>query len=254
MRILNSNEQDLCRKILNGNGNNNYLGNIIDHRLGGVCISVTMATKYVELVFTIPSGNNHPSPQETEIIIERISEISIVILETVNLINMLEKEVYIMLLQKSNNFSQNPKFGGCVSNMPSVTNHFADQKICDLLIEYINKEIYITEEFREFCNHGYIARDERRFRRQNSNATIAISVAMFAAFTNLFFNTWTKISDCQRINKEQFDTLITTITKDIKTSSFVKDSIIYDKSVKRDTTIIKTEITLSPILKKKVSR
>ena len=44
MRILNKNEQDLCKRILAGNGNNNYLGNIINNKLWGVCISGNRVT------------------------------------------------------------------------------------------------------------------------------------------------------------------------------------------------------------------
>ncbi|MFA4851566.1 MAG: hypothetical protein WC868_10305 [Bacteroidales bacterium] len=216
MRILNRNEQDLCLRILNGHGRNNYLGNIIDHKLDSVCISVTRDTKIVELEFAIHSGGQFPTDAETEEIIGRINEISLDILEVVNLINILEKDGYIMLLQKANQVSNYSMFGRCIGNMNCVTHHFADEKISDLLIQYVNKEIYVTDEFREFCRHGFIARDEQRFRRQNRNAIIAISIAMFAVLTNLFYNAWTKLSDGTKIKQEQIDS-ITSGLKSIET-------------------------------------
>lgn len=38
MRSLNKEEQQFCNRILQGNGNNNYIGNIIDDKLDNVRI------------------------------------------------------------------------------------------------------------------------------------------------------------------------------------------------------------------------
>src|SRR5882672_9973677 len=134
MRLLNGEEQALCIKILDGNGHNNYLGNIIDHQLEGVCISVLFDTGIVNLEFTIQ--NQFPTDKETEHIIERVSQISIEILTAVNLINILEKDGYIMLLQRANQMDNHSKFGRCISNLPSVTYQFPYKAISNLLKDY----------------------------------------------------------------------------------------------------------------------
>jgi hypothetical protein len=125
---------------------------------------------------------------------------------------------------------------GCVTNLPSVTNHFADENISELLIKYIDKEIYVTEEFIEFCKHKFIARDERRFRKQNRNAKIAICVALFAALSNFCFNAWTKISDGTKINGEQINSL----KSEIKLIGNKLDTI--NKTAKDNESKISTEI------------
>lgn len=118
-----------------------YLGNIINHKLSGVCISITKQPKDVELIFTRQNATDFPTDEEGEFIIQRIKEVSLEILEAVNLINMLEKEGYILLLQATSNIPNTFKFGGCVSYLPSIPYTFSDEKISDLLLEFVNKEI-----------------------------------------------------------------------------------------------------------------
>ena len=206
MRLLNENEQELCLRILNGHGHDNYLGNIIDDKLEGVCISGQRDTGNVQLLFNFWSGGKVPTDEETNNIIQRIEEISLLILETVNLIDLLEKENYILSLQRSPH-DETFQFGGCVGNIAKIPYNFPDKKISKLLIEYIQKEFYVTEEFRQFCRHGFISRDERRFRSQNRNQWIAIGVALFAALTSLFFNAWPKITDETKVKEEQLDSV-----------------------------------------------
>ena len=206
MRLLNKTEQELCLSILAGHGHDNYLGNIIDNRLQGVSISGKRDTLDVELLFNFWSGGQLPTDQESYNIIQRIEEISLLILETVNLINLLEKDNYILTLQRSPH-NDTFKFGGCVGNVAKVSHHFADAKISQLLIEYLQKEIYATEEFRQFCRHGFIARDEQRFRKQFCITTTALVVAIVALLLNTVFNLIPKFSGGTKIKQEQIDNI-----------------------------------------------
>jgi hypothetical protein len=209
MRILNETEKDLCLRILKGDGNNNYLGNIIDHKLEGVRISLNRKQPNVELLFTIQG--QYPTPEETEMVIYRISEISIEILTAVNLINLLEKDGYIMLMQMGNQIPNESEFGRGIGNMPSIGHHFSDRKISELLIEYTAKEIIVTEEFRQFCKHKFIARDEQRFRRQIGITTSALAVAIFALIFNTIFNLMPKSNYEGKIRSEQIDSINSTL-------------------------------------------
>ena len=230
MRRLSKEEQDLCIKILNGNGNNNYLQNIIDDKLQDVRISINRELKRVELLFQ--TINIFPTDEEGRIIVARINTLSLEIMTAVNLISLLQKEGYIMLYQKANRIDNESSFGGLATNLKYVANKFGDNAVSGLLIDYSTKEIVTTVEFTEFCNHGFIARDEQRFKRQIGIAYLALTVALFAAFTNLFFNLWTKLSGGTKIKQEQVDTLLTrikaienkidTATKNINTSKLAQ--------------------------------
>jgi hypothetical protein len=205
MRILSRNEQDLCRRMLDGNGMDNYLSNIIDPQLAGVCISIIRNPQHVDLEFTIQ--NESPTPEETSKILDRTYEITRDILTAVTLIKMLEREGYIMLIQRATDLPSTSKFGRCIGNMPSIRHHFSDRNIAELLIEYNFKEIEITEEFKRFCDRGFIGRDEQRFRKQISITISALVVAILALLVNTFFNLLPKFTGGSKIKQEQIDTL-----------------------------------------------
>jgi hypothetical protein len=205
MRRLNKTEQDLCTRIQNGNGQNNYLGNIIDDKLNGVRISITRTPPNVDLLFTIQ--NPMPTKEEAAGIASKVQELSKDIVTTVNLISMLEKEGYIMLLQQTNVLPNQSTFGRGVSDMPFISTNLADKKISDLLIEYSTKEIIVTEEFNFFVKHNFNSRDEQRFRRQIFITKSALIVAVLALLINTFFNLLPKFTGGTKIKQEQIDSL-----------------------------------------------
>lgn len=230
MRILSKGEQELCARILKGNGQNNYLGNIIDNKLGGICIVIVRNPQSVSLEYTIE--NQYPTPEESESIIKSINEISNFILTAISLINLLEKEGYILILKKADQGNAS-RFGGCISNLPCVSSQFVDDNISNLLIKFVDKEIIVTEEFRRFCKDKYIARDERRFTKQYIISTSALVITTLALFTNTFFNILPRITGGTRIKQEQIDTLSYGIGR-------VKNAIdtLNRNIIKRDTTRI----------------
>lgn len=212
MRLLNKDEQEFCRRILNGNGNNNYLGNIIDDKLWGVRISITRSPqRNVDLLFTIQ--NQQPTQEEIDMTLQRSQDISVLILNVVNLIKLLEKENYIMLLQRATQIPNQSMFGQGIGNLPFITSNFSDPTISTLLIDYVDKEIFVTEEFRQFCKNGFIARDEKRFRRQIFITTSALCVAILALVINTVFNLLPKFTSGTKIKQEQIDSIRTDLHK-----------------------------------------
>jgi hypothetical protein len=203
MRLLNEEEQDFCKRILKGDGNNNYLGNIIDHKLWGVRISIMRNPQNVDLLFTIQ--NHQPTTEEINMAIQKSQEISILILNVVNLIKLLEKDNYILLLQRSTNIPNQSSYGQGVVNLPFIKSNFSDPTISKLLIDFIDKEIFVTEEFRQFCKNKFIARDEQRFRRQFFITTSALIVAVLAVLANTFFNLLPRFTGGTKIKQEQVD-------------------------------------------------
>lgn len=99
-----------------------------------------------------------PKDEESNAIIEKVEEISELVLQLVNLLQLLVKEGYVLMLERGSNSKEPKTFGRCFRNTLSIDYTFKDQNIIDLFCEYTNKEFYVTEEFRRFCKKGYIAR------------------------------------------------------------------------------------------------
>lgn len=202
-----------------------------------MCISGRRDSGKVELLFNFWSGEKHPTDGEATNIIQRIEEISLIILETVNLIKLLEKENYILTLQRAPNENEF-KFGGCIGNVPQISYPFADENISKLLIEYLQKEIYVTEEFRRFCLYGFIARDEQRFRKQFRITITALIVTIIALLLNTIFNLLPKISGGTKIKQEQIDNIRNDLRQinsniDSLNNRVKQTQIIFDKFITR---------------------
>ncbi|MFY1045743.1 hypothetical protein [Chryseobacterium sp. GP-SGM7] len=213
MRILSDLEKEICTKILKNSGSNNFIANIIDTDLKGVCIEVKRNPKSAGLIFTINS--DIPTDEEKENIIFRTEKLSFFILQLVNLLKMLEKDGYILLLERGSNSKQDNKFGRCISNLPSIKHTFSDENIISLLCAYSNKEIYSTDEFERFCKNGFVPRDEQRFKKQITITQSALGIAILALLFNICYNLFKATSDNIKINKNQYQGIIQN-TNDIK--------------------------------------
>jgi hypothetical protein len=219
MRLLGSAEKEICNRILRNNGRNNFLANIIDQDLRGVCILTTHNPSAASLEFTI--AGKHPTTDETNAIIARTEKLSLFILQTVNLLKMLEEDGYILLLERGSNSNQPSKFGQCIANLPSVSYTFQDPNVISLLCEFAKKEIYSTEEFVRFCQKGYVPRDEQRFRIQIFVTQFALVVATLALLFNLYINLKNKEIQDTKIEETQFQKLLNSISnlqRELKTN------------------------------------
>lgn len=204
MRSLNKEEQQFCNRILQGNGNNNYIGNIIDDKLDNVRIVMNRQYSGVEILVTI--SNQNPTDEDLNYVKKRNTEVCELILEVVNLIQLLEKEHYIMTLRRGNQVQNPMSMGrGCV-NLPCIRSNMPDSNIANLLIEYCEKEIYVTEEFRLFCNRRFIARDEQRFQKQIKLTYGALIISILALLFNTGFNVYTQIINNRNIEKNKTET------------------------------------------------
>jgi hypothetical protein len=219
MRILGKLEQNICERILKNSGSNNFLANIIDRDIQSVCILVNRNPNTASLEFSI--RNQFPTPEETNAIKDKTEELSVFILQVVNLLKMLEKDGYVLLLERGSNSQQSNKFGGCVSNSHKVTYTFNDQNIINLLCEYTNKEIYSTDEFERFCKNGFVPRDEQRFKRQILITQIALGIAVSALIFNIIINLKDKPTQKVEIEKNQYENIQSSI-KNIENELKVK--------------------------------
>lgn len=179
MRLLSKQEQELCWLILQGDGHNNYLANILDGYLPDAKIYISKEEEPKE-----PKEQEEPKEPKVSIhykmlvrdyenfpLDERDAEIRRLILETVTLIKLLQQEGYIMLFM---NASEEPNFPigagpdkiisvGGEEQIIEIESEIKDASVIKLLAEYSSKEIYVTEEFRVFCKNGCIPRSDVQF-------------------------------------------------------------------------------------------
>ena len=174
MRLLSKEEQELCRRILQGDGHYNYLANILDDYLPDAKIYVSKQEEQeVYILYKMFARDRENFPFD-----ERDAQIRRLILETVTLIKLLEQEGYIMLFM---NTTEEPNFS--IGAGPDILisadgeeeiietrSDIEDASVIKLLTEYNPKEIYVTEEFRAFCANGCIPRADVQF-NQNLELT-----------------------------------------------------------------------------------
>ena len=173
MRLLSKEEQELCRRILQGDGHNNYLANILDSYLHDAKITTNKEKQTVCIRYKMFAKDYKCFP-----LFERDPEIRRLILETVTLIKLLEQEGYIMLFMNTT-VEPNLPIGAGPDKLISVggeeqtieiKSEIKDASVIKLWAEYSSKAIYVTEEFRVFCENGYIPRSDVQF-NQNLELT-----------------------------------------------------------------------------------
>lgn len=166
MRLLSKQEQVLCRRILQGDGRNNYLANILDCYLPDAKITTNKEKQTVCIRYKMFAQDYENFP-----LFERDAEIRRLILETVTLIKLLQQEGYIMLFMNASE-GPNSSIGAGPDILIStdeeaqtieITSEIKDASVIKLLAEYSSKAIYVTEEFRVFCKNGCIPRSDVQF-------------------------------------------------------------------------------------------
>ena len=158
MRLLSKQEQEFCRRILSrGDDLNNILLNILDPDLEYARIYVREEEGKTKATILQADFSAHKAT------LSEFEEISRAILMAVNLIKLLERDGYIMLLQELPEKSSNFTFGGGPTNQPYEPFDINDDDVVKLLVDYSFTRIYPTEEFRVFCKNGYIPRSDVQF-------------------------------------------------------------------------------------------
>ncbi len=159
----------------------------------GICISVCFNPKKLTIHFNLPAIKN---------INEWVFEVEDMLFTTVALIELLEKEGFLLIYQTNSVFKieggryvklENTTLGkGTESGMKR---EIEDERYIDLMLKYCIKDIIPTDEFKRFCKRGFIARDEQRFRRQWLIAISALLVSVISSMANLknFFSGGIKI-------------------------------------------------------------
>lgn len=186
MRMLNIEEERLCFILLQNSGPNCTIATLMDDRLQDVSIKSSKKNTKIELFYN--QLKDIDSDQDANELVNKMQEISILIMTTINMIKLLEKGGYIMLLQMANVTNDDSTIGQLVESENYTSMEFADKNLSKKYLHYRYKEIYITEEFKMFCNKGFISRDELRYQRQSNLTRWILIVAIVAFIVNILIS------------------------------------------------------------------
>lgn len=173
MRQLSPVEQQLMTRMQKGQGNN--LPNLIDPFLDKIRIRFNRQAKQVDIL--AETTQSIPEGGELAEVMERINMTSQIIVSAVNLINLLNREGYVILYTAANQIEDEITFGQGVSNAPFVAHKFPDTRITDLLIQYSTQEIVFTPEAEEYVVNNFTTRDELRHQNNITLAKRSIRIA-----------------------------------------------------------------------------
>lgn len=174
-----------------GEGKN--LPNLIDPFLERIRIRLNRQENRVDIL--AESSQPQPADNEVEQILDRINRASEIIVSAVNLLNLLEREGYIILYTAASQIDNKLTFGQGAFNLPHVTYPFPDQRISELLIKYSTQEIVFTPEANEYVDSDFITRDEQRH-RENISVTkrsiciawIGVAIAIISSIVGIGFD------------------------------------------------------------------
>lgn len=189
MRKLSKFEESLIRQMTEKEwyGNLN-IPNLLDNYLTGLRIRIYKREKKVEILFEIQ--NKIPTELETKTIISRVGEINELIISTVNLINLLENEGYIIQFNSNTQDDNEITFGRGAVNLPSVSYTFPDNRTAELLVKYATTQIIVTQELQQYIKAGFKTREEIRHSQNMQLAWIGIGISILATIISLFFNVY----------------------------------------------------------------
>ena len=174
MRILSEYEEELCQRIVSGKIN---LPTLLDEDLDESCIiSVDESTQEVWVKYEL--SKFMLSPQERG---DKINEIVKTIIIAIKLLSLLQKENYITLYSQSEPVQSSYDFGPGPKNEEHIHHNLPDRDVVSDILKYYLKTILISQEFIRFCDNGFIARDEQRFRQQIERATTSAANSSISA-------------------------------------------------------------------------
>ena len=194
MRVFDTEEKAIIRKITEGSGYSRNLINILDsmNNLQATRIQIDKKSSKAEFLFQIQ--NAEPSDEECRWGIEKQKQIVELLIKHVTLLRYLEKEELAIFFEPAKSTEQTITFGMGAVNMPSFSISIDDQNVIDLLIQYVHKEIMPSPSLRELENNNYISDEEIKFKKQFTATWIAIIVSIFLGLYGMYNNHQNSVS------------------------------------------------------------
>lgn len=174
MRDLNEFEKDICTQIGKNTNKSIFLSNIIYNEFAYIYIKATRKPLKATMLIYI-----HLSEAEIE---NKINEIFYYILNVVNLIKLLEKENYILTINKVTQPSEDIVYGNKFSNteLEAIRYVIPDENIVEFLVDFYDKDIYPTKELESFIERGFVSRNEKRHQQQYQVSLFALAITSVA--------------------------------------------------------------------------
>ncbi|MCE6987473.1 hypothetical protein [Dyadobacter sp. CY323] len=185
MRSLGLFERTICNKLLTSDNKNLIVGELLDFSdipLGMECDFHTNSA----LLFNL--DNNNTSFENFGYGHDQVTMYVRKVITVISLISLLEKEGYIITFSFGH-FSPKKictRLYQKVSEKPKFKYAFPDPTIEKLILQNFQKQIIITQEFRDFITSSFVTRDENRFRETRQISIWALIIAILTAVISIF--------------------------------------------------------------------
>ena len=207
MKTFDQFEKSIIDKIVNNQRLGRNIINILDDYLEKTRVDINITTRAVNLKFEIQG--TQPTQTETNWILnEKLPELQVQIIKTLNLINYLENNGFITTFRTSNVPQTQHQFGKGAVNLGSLGYSFPDPKTNDLLIEYVEKEIMPSPDLAEFVANNYQTRDDLRYKNQKCATWVGIFISIIVGLFSIGFGIYSiyqSNSNNEIVTKQEFD-------------------------------------------------
>jgi hypothetical protein len=201
MKKFNSVERKYIHLINSTNEIGRSIVDIFDNDLIGTRFTINKANRTATFRFEI--RNQTPNEEESHWMIDKIHELQYKIVILTNLISYLENNNLLTSYTPHSSNDNEITFGQGAVNDVAVNSSFDDQKIIDLIIQYIDKRLLPSVELRELEKHKFKSSEERKFIREQIVAWAAIIVAILLGLWGSFWNVLDSSNDNLRKDIKQ---------------------------------------------------
>jgi len=140
-----------------------------------------------------------------ETLIDKINEISPVIVILTGLVRYLEKEGYVSIYCPLNNAASIVTVGQGVSNKCRNRHKFSDDTVAKNLIHYVHKEIFPSFELEQLVSNNFVTDIEVRFLRQQVTTWTSIILAGIIGIGGIFYQIYDRAaSSSANLNNVNF--------------------------------------------------
>ena len=171
MRNLSATEKSIVRRIVDYHekGILSSYASIIDHLLKDKDIALDFQNRSAELRADI--RNFHQGQ-----LIEVVEEITVELVTSVNLLNDLEKNGYIVTLLEAKVEGQH-RYGQLIKDNKYIAYEFVDQQFIELLLDYSLKSIIVSQSLLNFIENGFQTNEEKSNKISLKIAVIALVIS-----------------------------------------------------------------------------
>jgi|GEM_PF-2807650 len=176
MKIIDSKEKELIKKIISYKNSGCKVLNLLDAYLTENQVNISLKNNVVTLMFEMNKDLDE-AERVNDIINKRLPQIQSIILTLINLINYLEKNGFLTTFLECNYQYDIDSFGPC-TNPGLVGYEFPDPYISELFSSYVYKSLMYTPELIELFDNNFLSKDEMRYRQQLLYTRLGIALSL----------------------------------------------------------------------------